>query len=185
MEEKRKIIIGLAGETGSGKDTVANYLAEKYGATLTRFADPLRDTLKIYFDEISKKDLQWLSIELRGRFGNEILGKGLRKKIEDASGLIVVNGLRISEDYEFVKSFENSYILYVTADQKLRWSRTTTRGEKSDDHMDLAHFQELERAETEVHIPEIGAKADFTIKNEKDLAYLLSETDKIVDKIMQ
>jgi dephospho-CoA kinase len=41
----------------------------------------------------------------------------------------------------------------------------------------------MERVETEVHIPEIGAKADFTIKNEKDLEYLLSEVDRIMSQI--
>mgnify|MGYP001103944044 FL=1 len=183
--ENKKLIVGLVGETGSGKDTVAKYLAEKYGAQLMRFADPLKDTLKIYFDEISKKDQQWLALEFRKRFGADILGRALRKKIESGEGIISINGLRMPEDYAFVKSFENSFIIYITADQELRWKRTTTRGEKTDDHLDLAHFQELERAETEVHIPEIGAKADFTIRNEKDLEHLLGETDKIMASIMQ
>lgn len=35
-------IIGLLGKAGSGKSTVANYLAEKYGAKETSFAFPLK-----------------------------------------------------------------------------------------------------------------------------------------------
>lgn len=185
MEQRKKVIIGLVGETGSGKDTVAKYLAEKYGATLMRFADPLKDTLKIYFDKFSKEDQQWLAMEFRGRFGNDVLGRALRKKVEDGSGLISINGLRMPEDYDFVKSFAPSFVIYITADQKLRWERVFGRGEKTDDKVSFEKFQEIERAETEVHIPEIGAKADFTVHNEKDLEYLLSETDKIMDKIMQ
>jgi len=181
----KKIIIGLAGETGSGKDTVANYLAEKYGANLMRFADPIKETLNIFFDKSSKQDQQWLFIEFKKRFGGDVLGMALRKKIERSDGLIVVNGLRMLEDLSFIKSFSDSYVLYITADQKLRWERVTNRGEKSDDNMDFDKFQEIERAETEVHIPEIGARADFTIRNEKDLAYLLAETDRIMEKIMQ
>jgi len=184
MEKNKKLIIGLVGETGSGKDTVAKYLAEKYGAHLMRFADPLKDTLKIYFDEISKKDQQWLALEFRKRFGNDILGKALRKKIENGEGIISINGLRMPEDYTFVKSFENSFVIYITADQELRWKRTTTRGEKTDDNMSFDSFKETEKVETEIHIPEIGAKADFTIRNEKDLEHLLSETDKIMAGIM-
>lgn len=180
-----KIIIGLVGETGSGKDTVADHLAEKYGAKLMRFADPIKDVLKIFFEQSSKQDQQWLYLQLRERFGSDVLGKALRRKVENAEGLIVINGLRMPVDYPFVKSFGNSYVLYVTADQKLRWERVHNRGEKSDDMVDFEKFQEIERAETEVHIPEIGAKADFMIHNEKDLDFLLQSVDEVMEKIGQ
>lgn len=181
----KKIIIGLVGETGSGKDTVANYIKEKYGVKLMRFADPLNDTLRIYFNEISKQDQQWLAMEFRKRFGGDILGKALRRKIENSEGLVSVNGLRMPEDYDFVKSFSPSFVIYITANQKLRWQRVIGRGEKSDDNATFDKFQEIEKAATEAHIPEIGARADFEIKNEKDLAYLLAETDKIMTKIIR
>jgi dephospho-CoA kinase len=71
----------------------------------------------------------------------------------------------------------------VTADQKLRWERTIGRDEKADDNITFEKFEEMERAETEVHIPEIGAKADFVIKNENSLEFLLAEVDKIMVKI--
>ncbi len=107
----------------------------------------------------------------------------LRKKIDGEEGLIVINGLRFWEDYDFVKSFEPGYVIYSTADQKLRWQRIAGRGEKADDDITLEKFQELERAETEVHIPEIGAKTDFKIVNEKDLEFLLKSVDEIMAKI--
>ena len=63
MGENKKIIIGLVGESGSGKDTVADYLSEKYGAILMRFADPLRETLSLYVQTISREDLQWFTLQ--------------------------------------------------------------------------------------------------------------------------
>ncbi|MDD3607488.1 MAG: AAA family ATPase [Candidatus Moranbacteria bacterium] len=181
---KNRIVIGLIGENGSGKDTVANYLQERYEALTMRFADPLKETLSIYFERFSREDQQWLALEFRKRFGNDILSRALRKKIDDNEGLIVVNGLRFWEDYHFIKSFTNSYNIYITADQKIRWERSTKRGEKTDDAADFARFQELEKVETEVNIPDIGAKADYRIINEKDLNYLLSETDKVIEEIL-
>lgn len=183
--EKKKIVIGLLGESGSGKDTVAEYLKEKYGAKLMRFADPLKEILHIFFDKISREDQQWLALELRARFGNDIFPKALIKKIENEKGLVVVNGIRFWEDYKFIENFESGYTIYVTAEQHMRWERSSKRGEKSDDNANFQKFQELEQAETEVHIPEIGAKADFTIKNEKDLEFLVAETDKIMQKILR
>jgi len=183
--ENKKIIIGLVGESGSGKDTAAKYLSEKYGVKIMRFADPLKEILHIFFDKISREDQQWLALELRRRFGNNIFPKALKRRIENESGVVVVNGIRFKEDYEFIKNFECGHIIYVTADQKLRWERSTNRGEKSDDNISLKKFQEMEKVETEVHIPEIGAKADFTIRNEKDLEFLLRSVDEIMAKILK
>ncbi len=181
----KRVIVGLVGESGSGKDTVAKYLSEKYSAKLMRFADPIKETLNIYFEQSSREDQQWLALEFRKRFGNDILSRALRKKIDGGDGLIVINGLRFWEDYDFVKSFKPGSVLYITADQKLRWERTAGRGEKADDNGTFEKFREMERVETEVHIPEIGAKADFKIKNEKDLEFLLKSVDEIMAKIQR
>jgi dephospho-CoA kinase len=180
---EKKIIIGLVGESGSGKDTVAKYLHEKYNVKLMRFADPIKETLNIYFEQSSREDQQWMYLKLKERFGSDVLGRAIRKRVEKENGIIVINGLRMPDDYDFVRSFENNHVIYITADQKLRWQRTTGRNEKADDNITFEKFQEMERVETEVHIPEIGAKADFTIKNEKDLEYLLSEVDRIMSQI--
>jgi dephospho-CoA kinase len=181
MTENKKIIIGLVGESGSGKDTVADYLKEKYGAILMRFADPLRETLGLYIDKISREDLQWFSFALRSRFGNKVLSKALRKKIEPIKeGIVFINGMRVLEDYDFVKSFPNSFVVYVTLDQKARWERIYTRGEKSDDSVSLEKFQEMERAEIEVNIPKIGEKADFRIENTGTKEELFEKVDEII-----
>ncbi len=180
----KKIVIGLVGETGSGKDTVAKYLKEKQGATMMRFKDPMEETLSIFFEKPSKEDYQWFYNSLHDRFGEDILCKGLKKKIDESEdGLIVVNGLRMPCDYDFIKNYPNSFILYVTADQKLRWQRVSGRGEKSDDDISFEKFQELDKNATEVHVSEIGEKADYKIINEKDLEYLLGETDNFLAKI--
>ena len=184
MNKKSKIIIGLVGESGSGKDTVAKYLAEKYGAKLMRFADPIKESLNLFFDQSSKEDQQWMFLEFQKRFGRDVLHRALRKKIENTDGLVVVNGLRMPQDFDFIKNFENSFVLYITVNQKLRWERTLGRNEKSDDALSFEKFQELERAETEVHIPEIGAQADFRITNEKSLEFLLKSVDEIMAEIM-
>jgi len=179
----KRIVIGLVGENGSGKDTVADYLRKNHKALSLRFADPLKETLSIYFEKFSRQDQQWLALEFRKRFGNDILSRALRKRIDESTGLIAVNGLRFWEDYHFVKSFAGSYVIYVTADQKIRHQRSSKRMEKTDDAVSLEKFQELEKVETEINIPAIGAKADFKIVNEQDLNYLLSETDRIIAEI--
>lgn len=179
----KQVIVGLVGETGSGKDTVADHLVENYGATMMRFADPIKDTLSIYFNKLSKKDQQWLYLSLSGRFGEDILCRALKKRVEaDKSELIVINGLRMPCDYDFIKNHKG-LVLYVTADQKTRWERVKNRNEKTDDRISFEQFQDLDSKETEIHIPEIGKKADHRIDNDKGLEELIEETDKFAENL--
>jgi len=181
MTENKKIIIGLVGESGSGKDTVADYLRDKHKAKLYRFADPLREALELYLDHISREDLQWLAVKFKERFGKGILAKGMRKKIEqNGSSLIVINGIRFSEDAEFVKSLPNGRVMYITLDNKSRWERIYNRGEKSDDAVSFEKFLEMEKALTEVQVPEIGKNADFQLKNTGTKEELFAKVDEIL-----
>ncbi len=180
----KKTIIGLLGETGSGKDTVAKYLKNNYGAKLMRFADPLKEALSIYFDKLSKADQQWLYLVFKERFGEDILSRAMAKRIaENGSQLVVINGLRMPSDYDFVKNYPNSHVLYVTLDQKTRWERVAERKEKTDDKISFEDFQKLDQQETEIHIPEIGEKADKKIVNNKDLNHLLNEVDEYMTEL--
>lgn len=44
------MIIALNGKKGSGKDTMANYMCEKFGFVNYGFADPIKDVGRILFD---------------------------------------------------------------------------------------------------------------------------------------
>jgi dephospho-CoA kinase len=181
-----KIVIGLVGETGSGKDTVAHYLKRRYDVDLLRFSMPLKKTLNLFFEKSSKEDQSWLYSIFKERFGEDVLHNGVKRYIDQHIGIMCVNGMRMIKDLEFIRSFENSYIIYVTADQKTRWKRTTSRGEKSDDNQTLEAFKKFEsKAETEKAIPSIGKEADFTIKNEDSMDELLWQVDDAMKQILK
>ncbi len=181
-----KIIIGLVGETGSGKDTVAHYLKRRYDVQLLRFSLPLKKTLDLFFNKSSKKDQAWLYGVFEERFGEDVLHQGVRRYVEQHDGLMCVNGMRMLKDLDFIRSFKNSYVMYVTADQELRWKRVVGRGEKSDDKQSLEDFQKFEStSETEKNIPAIGAKADFIVKNDGTMDDLLWQVDDAMKEILK
>lgn len=161
-----KKIIGLVGETGSGKNQFCQYLKKIFKPFFHfRFSDPLSDMLRILFNDIRKEDQQWLAIMLRQRFGDNILGKAITKKIRNIKkGLIVLDGIRYWKEYTTVKKLGGK-IIYITADSKLRWKRIRNRGEKKDDFIPYKKFLELEKAKTEIVISQIGKKGDFKIQN--------------------
>lgn len=183
----KKIIIGLVGETGSGKDTVANHIHKRYGVPLLRFADPLKKTLSILVEKASKEDHAWLYGALKDRFGEDVLHSALRRQmLVSQDNVLCVNGLRMPNDEEFIRSFPINYIIYITADQQVRWERAIGRGEKADDDQSFEDFQKFEAtAQTEKAVPQIGGRANFIISNADTLDDLLTRVNEVMDKIIK
>jgi dephospho-CoA kinase len=182
---KKVIVIGVIGKAGSGKDTVTDYLAKKYQGKVIKFADPLNEMLNVFVDHVSREDQQWLSFQMRERFGRDIFSKVLRKRILTSDSLVILNGIRFWENLELLKSFKNNYSLFIEVNPKIRWKRVFGRKEKKDDRVSFRKFQEIDNAETEVAIESIGQKADFIINNEGDAKTLLRTIDAIMKKILK
>jgi len=117
-----RIIIGLTGRTGSGKDAVCDYIRQRVlNSEFLRFSQPLSEALSLFVDRIKKEDQQWLGSTLRDRFGQDILSKAIEKKISKFDGgLIVLNGIRYESEYDLLKRIGGK-LVYVVADQKTRW----------------------------------------------------------------
>jgi dephospho-CoA kinase len=92
----------------------------------------------------------------------------LREVENEDSDLVIVDGLRMPGDPDvFREAYENSFFLiYVTADQRVRYERSVSRGEKvGESDAAFEEFAAKENLETERLISEVGKTADFTIVN--------------------
>lgn len=176
-----KKIIGLVGEAGSGKDTFCEYPKRKLkNVYVFRFSQPLTEALRIFFDKVKRKDQQWLVSVLREKFGNNILGEAIKKKIKNIKkGIIILNGVRVWEEYKMIKKMGGK-IIYITANPKLRWQRMRKRGEKKDDFISYKKFLELEKAKSEILVPKISKKADFKIENNNSKADFYQKCKKVL-----
>jgi dephospho-CoA kinase len=143
----------------------------------------LSEILEILSGEIKKEDQQWLGKIIRQRFGDDILAKAISKRIKNVKrGVVILNGIRYWQEYEMIKKL-GGRIVYITADQKLRWLRLRKRGEKKDDFSSFKKFLEREKAKTEILIPKIGQKADFTIENNSTFISFYKKIKEVFDKL--
>lgn len=181
----KKIILGMVGETGSGKDTFCEYLKKRFKKPVFcfRFSDPLSEALKIFFGEVKKENQQWLAKVLRKKCGNNILGEMMEKRVKRIkNGTIILNGVRVWEEYRMIKNLGGK-IIYITADSKIRWQRVRKRGEKKDDSASYRKFLRMEKAKSEILIPEIGKKADFKIENNGSKTLFFQKTRELMTKL--
>ena len=79
---------------------------------------------------------------------------------------------------------ENFYLIYVTADQKIRYERSVKRGEKAGESTtSFEEFQENERKGTESSISEVAKNADFKIVNNGNEKELEKQVLELMGKI--
>ncbi len=184
-----KIVIGLIGEKGAGKGTVSDYLKEKYNAVHYGTSKILRRTLEDIHVPVTRDNLVKLALVLKEGYGPSIIIDSLIKDMEkNGSNVIIADGIRMHGDVEpFRKKYgKNFYLVYVTADLKLRYERTKARKEKEgEDKTTFEQFLEEEGKLTEVSIHEIGKQAEFKLNNNGTSEDLKNQVDEMMKKIMK
>jgi dephospho-CoA kinase len=184
---ERKIVIGLIGENGSGKGTVSDYLKEKYGAIHYGTSQILRRTLEDLHLPITRDNLVKLALVLKEGYGPSVIIDSLIMDMEkNGSNIIIADGIRMHGDVEpFKKKYgADFYLVYVTADVRMRFERTRSRKEKDgEDKTTFQQFLEEEAKLTEISIHEIGKQADFKLTNNAAPEDLLKQIDDMVKAI--
>jgi dephospho-CoA kinase len=185
MNTPPKIILGIVGEIGSGKDTVAAYLCERHGAATHRFSSAMTDCLERLGLEKTRENTAAFSEIVRHQYGEDTFGRVIaRDCAADAAGLIVANGLRRAEDLAPLRALTGFRLVFLTMPAALRYQHIRNRGEKAEEHaMTWEKFQENEQLPTEAAIRDLGAQADFTLDNAGDLAHLYAQVDEMIKKL--
>jgi len=180
----KKIIIGLVGQRGSGKGTAANYLKAKYKVKVRTFSHVLSEILVLLERPGTRENLQNLAIDLRGRFGQDVLVPPLKKFIRQSCAKIVaVDGLRVWEEVKMLRSFKDNLLIYVAAPAKIRFERLKKSGGKAGrEGVNFKEFLRLDRRETELLIKKIGKKSDVVIDNIGTIKDLHKKIDEIITK---
>jgi len=180
-----KIIIGVAGEIASGKDTVGKYMAEKYQALPLRFSQLLRDILDRMGLEQNREHMAKLSLQLRKGFGEDILSKGILAQAEKSEAeIVVVDGVRRLPDMIQLEMNERFYFVYVEATPETRYERLTKRRQNADDETKTPmQFAKDAKLETESQIRDLKERADFVISNDGTLEELQKQIDDAVTAI--
>jgi dephospho-CoA kinase len=186
MRGNGKKVICLAGEIAAGKGTVAGYLVNTYGVEYLRFSDPGRDILKRLHKEINRENMSAVNSALRKVFGEGYLVDVLSRDVRKKEGMwVVLDGARKGEEIEgFREKISNFCLVYIKAEDKIRYQRLKKRAENSgDDLKTFEQFQADAQLETEKNIRELEKLADYIIDNSSSRAALLEKVDKIASKI--
>lgn len=169
-----KLVIGLVGEKGSGKETFTRLLKEvvpdKKIAHI-RFSDILRETLVAWDLPTTRENLQKIAVVMKNGFGPGTLSHAVYQKVSSFNAdIVLLDGVRWESDEQLIRKFDKNLMIYITADLMLRYERLKIRKEKADEEdTSFEQFMREEKAENELLIPIIGKRANIKIENNSSL----------------
>ena len=168
----------------SGKDTSANYLAEKYGGKNYSFSTMLGDVLKRYHLDFNRDNLVRISEAMREKFGEDILAKTMAEDVKDDSNQIIsISNIRRLADIKFLATIPGFVLVAIDAAPETRYERLVKRGEKSDDTTKTyEQFLADQERSTEKTIPEVMAQAQERIDNNGTFEELYQQLDQLIKK---
>lgn len=174
------LVIGLAGTIGSGKDTVSDYLEERYDFRSFTMGDVVRDIAEKRGLEANRDNLQMLGKECREEKGKDFLAEKMAEKIRSRKGKkFVVNGVRTPEDYEVLKrEFGDDFtLLLIQTKEKIRFKRLKERGRTGDPDTYEQFKRQDENDIEKFEMDETFKEADYTINNNGRIEDLYKKVD--------
>lgn len=180
-----KIIIGLVGEIASGKDTIAEYLKEKYHSQTVSFSQPLRDILDRLYLPQTRENLAYLGVDLRERFGQTVLAQTIAKEVEASPAPICcLPNVRLQSDIAFLKDLPGFVLVKIITEEKIRYDRLTKRRQNTDDAAKTwEQFLADSQLPTETAIRETAKAANYELNNNGTFDDLYQQIDELIKNL--
>lgn len=182
---RNKIIIGLVGEIASGKSTAAQFLEDEFNSETVSFSRPLRQILNILGLPQTRENMVWLGVDLRERFGQDVLANAILKMInESPAKIICLPNIRLESDIIVLKKMPDFYLVKIEAEQNIRYQRLIKRHQNPDDSTKTwEQFLADASLPTEVSIRKVAKQAQFSIENNTCEANLIKQVRAIIKTI--
>lgn len=173
-------VIGIVGPIGSGKDTAADYIAQKYGYNVFSFRDMIAELMKKEGIEPNRENMQTFSREKRNAEGEDVFSRALLNKIiESKSEKALVKELRTAGDVKTIWCHFKSKmkIIKVAAPDTLRFERMRSR-QRLGDPKTIEEFRAQEKREEEIGYTKAFNFTDFIVFNTGTKEELYAQIDK-------
>ena len=180
-------IIGVSGTVSSGKDSVANYLVEKYGFKKITLSNYLRAEARERGLSCDRDSLRKLQKKLRKEHGDDYLIKKVIDTIQKKDHMkmknVVIVGLRTVIETKLAKEKLKAKIILVDADPFVRYKRAKARRRKgfAKTYEQFLYEEALENAEFDFH--KTKKMANFKIDNSGSIKEMEKQIDKIAKKL--
>lgn len=179
------MILGLTGTMCAGKGEAVKYLKNK-GFEHYVYSDIVKEIAEQRNIEPTRENLQKLGTDIKKESRNPgILSKIMLKKIKTDKA--VLDGIRNVDEIRELKKRKDTYIIGITAPQRVRYKRIKKRN-RAGDPKTFEEFKKLDNLENRgktkgQEINKCLKMADYVIINNGSLEQLKNRIDKILKTI--
>ena len=158
--------VAVAGLPGSGKTTVAK-IVEKRGYVYMSMGDVVRAVAQKTGMTPDK-----VAVFMRLEKGRRAVVNHI---LETAKGeRFVIDGLRSPEELDALEEVGKTFLIYVVASKRTRYTRLYSRG-RSDDPLTYSQFLMRDLRELKFGLADLLARADYIVVNENKTIEQLEE----------
>ena len=176
-------VIGIVGLIGTGKDTAADYIAEKYGYHIISFRDLVKEVTEKEGLEPNRENLQMTGKKYREKYGKDYFS---RLAVEKARSFekSILKEMRTKEDVELPKNVfgKSMTVINIEAEKTLRFERLRKRA-RLGDPKSMEEFESQENREIELGYTKAVDFAGITIQNNSTFGDLYKRVDEVMKDI--
>lgn len=156
-QQAEPLVIGLAGNKGSGKTTIAEALALRINATILSFGAYVRTKAAGTLDAVQLADLGARLLDAQGP--RAFIDDAISTLAWDGHSPLIIEGIRHTRILDaLLARFPHMKLAYVTAPNAIRDDRLKAR-----DDLDLAAITALGRHSTETEVSALEARASWAV----------------------
>ncbi|MBI4167925.1 MAG: AAA family ATPase [Candidatus Aenigmarchaeota archaeon] len=175
-------IICLVGMPGAGKGSVGR-IFEQENIPIVVMSSIVRDEVKKRGLELNIKNLDNVAVDLREKFGKDVVAKRVAEKVKEIkSSTVCVDGIRNIEEIGVLKNAGDVVIVFVSAPEKMRFDRLSIRAEPRDPK-NFEEFKWREQKQVDFGMGKVIEIADYKIVNEGSLEDLEIKVKKLLADI--
>jgi dephospho-CoA kinase len=186
-----KVVVGLTGTIGSGKNLVKEILMRKFNCYHVTLSDVIRGEAERKKPAFNRVTLQEMGNEMRRSYGTHILALLAIEYLPKDKEMIIVDGIRNPGEADYLrKKFRRGFVwIAVDAPQQTRFE-TAKQREQHNDPKNFEEFAALDERDQGKSEPEWGQQvgkcmeqADFVITNDGTQEQLEQKINEIFSKV--
>lgn len=179
-------IIALAGRIASGKSKAAQLLRDEYGMEHIEYSSFLYGAMDLFKIPHTRQNIDTWSQFLRRTYGQDMFSRAVAKRLRETDKeWVVLSTIRRRSDLNGIRERHQLHLLYIEADQRVRYERHVSAARKEGDaDMTFEQFQEIERNEVQSSIPHLKEDAEAVIENNSDFASFVTELRRQTKKVI-
>lgn len=185
-------LVGLSGTLGSGKDTVASHLVDKYRFMHVSLGDVLRVEARRQGRDTERPTLIEIGMRLREEYGSlgALCIKGIEQWDEQRAkfaGGLVISGVRVLGEAQEIKD-QNGTLVFIDAPAEERYRRLVARNRDYETSRTFEEFVAHEKIELDglggtnsPHLRAVERISDEVIQNIGSESELLARVDGLLN----